>query len=50
MMDINFQEGSDAVSVALGVAAATGLSLLAYTEVGLMYLLLSSVSFRSLQE
>lgn len=48
-MDINFQEGSDAVSVALGVAAATGLSLLAYTEVGLRYLKLSSVPFHSRQ-
>lgn len=48
-MDINFQEGSDAVSVALGVAAATGLSLLAYTEVGRKYPWLSSVPFHSRQ-
>lgn len=41
MIDINSQEGSDAVSVALGVAAATGLSLLAYTEVGHCLLFLS---------
>lgn len=46
-MNINIQEGSDAVSVALGVAAATGLSLLAYTEVGLKYLKLSFVPFHS---
>ena len=30
---IHFQEGLDGLSVTLGIAAATGLGLLAYTEV-----------------
>lgn len=33
------QEGPGALSVSLGIAAATGLGLLAYTEVGLLSLL-----------
>ncbi|KAL8111237.1 rhodanese-like domain-containing protein 4, chloroplastic [Apium graveolens] len=37
-------EGSDAVSVALGVAAATGLSLLAYTEVETLLQVLGSAA------
>ena len=38
MMAINVQEGSDALSLTLGIAAATGLSLLAFSEVGLIML------------
>ena len=33
---IDFQEGSDAVSVIFGLAAATGLGLLAFTEVRIL--------------
>lgn len=33
------QEGSGSLSVSLGIAAATGLGLLAFTEVGLISLL-----------
>ena len=35
---IDLQEGSDALSLTLGVAAATGLGLLAFSEVGLIML------------
>jgi hypothetical protein len=38
MMAINVQEGADAVSLTLGIAAAAGLGLLAFSEVGLMML------------
>lgn len=38
MMAINVQEGSDALSLTLGIAAATGLGLLAFSEVGLIML------------
>ena len=37
-MAINLQEGSDSVSLTLGIAAATGIGLLAFSEVGLMIL------------
>jgi hypothetical protein len=37
-MAINVQEGSDSVSLTLGIAAATGIGLLAFSEVGLMIL------------
>lgn len=36
MMAINVQEGSDALSLTLVIAAATGLGLLAFSEVGLI--------------
>lgn len=38
MMAINVQEGSDSLSLTLGIAAATGLGLLAFSEVGLIML------------
>lgn len=38
------QEGSGALSVSLGIAAATGLGLFAFTEVGWIHLLHIEVS------
>jgi hypothetical protein len=37
-MAIHVQEGSDSVSLTLGIAAATGIGLLAFSEVVLMIL------------